>query len=251
MASRDKLMKKLAAAREDINSRGGGGVDRFKIGEDETKKFRVLPVGVEDDELFFKETGTHRVNNKPNKCPKVTYDEDCPICEEVEELFKSSEAEDKEYAKKLRARSKWAIWVIDRTDSKLVPRLWEAPKSVIDPLIRDFMDEEYDDILDFESGRDYQVTRSGKGLDTTYDVSPRPKSSPMLPDGDVDECQEMVDSIPDWEEVIKCRSYDELADILDGSGGGDDDGGEDNGGNDSSNIRDQVKNRLRQRNRGK
>jgi len=206
-----KVLDKIKAYRDKMNTGSG-----FYLKDGDEKIIRVLPVVGLEEGLFYVEAIRHRINNGNHWCPQGMTGEACPVCELVDELKASGDEEDKKLAKDLSQKKKWLIWIIDREDGKPTPRLFFAPKAVINVLTRDYMDDEYDDILDISEGRDYKVSRNGKGLNTEYDASPRPKTSPMLPDADEEEMEAFLKGIKSWDEIIKVKSYEELQALIDG-----------------------------------
>lgn len=206
-----KVMEKLKKYREKLKSGGNW----FKLKDGESKIVRVLPAKDPED-FFFKEVGQHYLNGQYYTCPKITDGEPCPICEMAEELRESSEKEDQKLAKEFSASRKWVIILVDRSDAKPTIRPYRAPKSIIDVLTRDFLDEDYEDILDPFEGRDYKFEREGSGKSSEYDASPRPKTSPLLPKADEDEVKEFLDNAPDLDSFVDVPDYDDLQKALEG-----------------------------------
>ncbi len=206
-----KVLAKLKKYREKLKSGGNW----FKIKDGESKIVRVLP-SKDPEDFFFKEVGQHYLNDRYYTCPKITNGEACPVCETVEELRDSSEKEDKELAKDLSAGRKWIILLVDRSDSKPTIRPYRSPKAIIDVLTRDFLDEDYEDILDPFEGRDYKFEREGSGKSSEYDASPRPKQSPLLPDAEEKEVEDFLGQAPDLESFVDAVTYEELKAALEG-----------------------------------
>ena len=228
------VLEKLQKYRE-TKLKSNSGYFRLESGKPKT--VRVLPPK-EADEFFFKEMATHRVKGKSHVCPKITNDDPCPFCELQEELYASKNKEDRALAKKIRPRRKWIINLIDRGDTKPAVREYRAPKAIIDILTRDYLDEDYDDVLDPMTGRDYKLECSGEKLETRYDASTRPKPSALLPDATEKEVKEFLDSAPVLGESLEIPTYDELQKILSEVGEGDFDDNEDEPSKESSKKED-------------
>lgn len=167
-----------------------------KFDDGETRYLRILPerkYGLffldsgEDDEYEnpqfpYAEVWKHFCIGKGNHsmpCPKHMSGEECPICEEVDSLYKSDDEDDKTYAGKIRPQHKVVFFVIWRGHEDDGPYLWElAPKWSKD-IISILGNTDYDDEIDDpEDGHDLKVTRHGEDFNnTSYRIDAHPKSS--------------------------------------------------------------------------
>lgn len=71
-----------------------------------------------------------------------------------------------------RASVRYLVNALDVAEGKVVPLV--LPKTVAQQVLKKY--ERYNTLLD----RDYEITRDGAGLDTTYDVNPEPPKSMKL-----------------------------------------------------------------------
>jgi len=204
-----KVMEKLKKYREKLKTGGNW----FQIKDGETPIVRVLPPKNPED-FFFKEVGQHYFNETYYICPRITNDEPCPFCETADELRGSGEKEDKELAKDFSPSRKWIIFLVDRSDARPTIRPFRSPKAIIDVLTRDYLDEDYGDILDPMEGRDYKFERTGAGKASEYDASPRPKVSALLPDASKEEVKEFLEKAPDMDSLVEVLSYEDLKKVI-------------------------------------
>ena len=103
----------------------------------------------------------------------------CPICEYSERMSKSKDKAEKQQGDMYRARKRAYVNVINRdADSELdEPLVLPIGMTILKQLIGIICDPDYGDITDFENGRDVTIKRAGTGLNTEYDVLPKPNKS--------------------------------------------------------------------------
>lgn len=165
--------------------KGNNGARAFKFPEGKT---RIRIIQTKPGEKFWRDVGVHWIKadrgGKPISvigCNDVVHEKHCEVCAAIE---------------------KSKIGVLDEEDEKLIKE-WGARKDVLVPALvlgadKKFSDpqivqltpttfgqvlsiaEEFDmddiNIFDIEDGRDLIVERTGKGLDTEYQVMVAPKS---------------------------------------------------------------------------
>lgn len=263
MARKGLDIAALAAKLTSLNEKKGGkafdGMSYANI-NDGRNVFRILPPH-DKMETFGEEVQVHygvgksesNKNGSMVVCP-TTHDEKakCPVCELSRELWNlSNKGKDKEIAKQAKSlmrKQRVYFNVIDRSDDldKFEQReeevngekklVWyntendekESPVKVLGTgvgiykdLIALIIDPEYGDITDPEEGLDVIITKTGKGqYDTKYDVKTVRKES--------------VIGFEAWEEHLndvtvlsKAKTYDEIASMMDGGSGDNDEGRDD------------------------
>jgi len=150
-------------------------------------------------------------------CPKKTFNDKCPICEERDSMV----SKDPDYAAKLDSKKRVAVWIIDRDKEKEGPLMWFMPWTVdrdIAQISQDKYTGEVYYIDDPEEGYDVMFSKEGSGLRTKYTgIMIARKSSPIHDDPDVmDSWLEFVEVNP-INECLVVYSYDELKDIFCGA----------------------------------
>jgi hypothetical protein len=206
--------EKLAALREKMSQQdlGGGGAGYFspKIGRN---VIRIMPE-VGDMDFFFQPVGRHYFPDNNNVyCPDFTSEGelDCPVCEIVDELRRSKDKASKKLAEGLGRRRSWWMNVIDRNNPGAGPLIFTPGVTVFNSVISLINDPDYGDITDLEEGTDIVIEREGQGLDTSYEVKPRRKESPLS--DDEEEIDQWLDDARDLSYVEVSEDPDEDRDI--------------------------------------
>lgn len=177
----DKLRQKMA------NTDTGGGRSGFwEIPQGDTT-IRILPP-VGEMEFFFQEVGQHRLpDGKFVYCPSFTTagELDCPICDLVNQLYKSGNSGDKDLAGQLRRSRKYWVNIIAREkgdkggDTGTGPVIFTAGVTVFRALQTLINSPDYGDITHPDEGFDLIINRKGEKLETQYSVMPRPRPCPI------------------------------------------------------------------------
>ena len=129
------------------------------------------------------------------------------------QLQKSKSKQDKKLADQIKAKRRIYINVLSRDDEEETPKVLPIGVTILKGLLETICDPDYGDITDPETGRDVTITRKGQGLNTEYSVLPKPKSSVVSEDMEVDDIEE---AMADLDALFIEKSYDELQAILDG-----------------------------------
>lgn len=169
---KSEVMGSTAKARR-TSKRGGGGAGFVKYipaNDSVTVRFLTEPAGWVGYHEHFDEG-----LNRSYPC----IEGDCPGCEL---------AETNERAK---AKYKYLVAVVDREDDQAKPLL--VPKSLANRLIT--REDKYGTLMD----RDYELSKSGKGLDTEYDLDAQPKSSFNVGKYDLPDLEAVLEA--QWEDV--------------------------------------------------
>jgi len=199
-----KMREKLAHTDTSVGSAG------FLRLQDGRNVIRILPE-VKTMEFFFQTVGKHVLPPDGKKwfyCPKFSSEGklECPICEYVEELYKSGDKASKELAGKLRVKRSFWMNAIDRDHENLGVQIFTPGVMVFNSISSMISDPEYGDIYDIEEGIDLIVEKSGKGIDTEYNVKPKRASSPLHEDPNI---------VKKWLDQAKDLSLVELSDDKD------------------------------------
>lgn len=173
---RNNVLSEVRKRLKKVDLGGGGNYYKPEVGRN---VIRVLP-GVGDmGVLFWQQVGTHYVSGTTFTCPRFTLDKPCPICETVSELYRHGDADSKDMASNLRMRRSYWVNVVDRGNEDQGVQIYTPGVQVFGSIAGFVEDPDYGAIYDSEMGRDIIITRSGTGLDTSYEVYPRPNQSPL------------------------------------------------------------------------
>ena len=157
---------------------------RPKVGEN---VIRILPHWSGDpNKVFFKKILKHfGVGQGRNHvvCRKVLGPQArCPICDFVEQLRRSGRKEDAELAKDLAAKERFAMNIIDLNDLEKGVQVWDVGITMFNTLLVLFLDEEYGELDNLQTGRHIKINRTGEGrFDTRYSIRPAANPSPVDP----------------------------------------------------------------------
>ena len=188
MRSKDKTKRMRAALDEDFASSELSLLWRPRsVG---SYHIRFLPDGADPDgPIFWFKTYVHY--NLPGTrrgflCPRLTFGDECPICERVAVLRRSQDRADQEIAEGWTARVKYVANVLviksptENDADKTRVRIWaNIPRSIMSQ-IRDLLsveDEEgneiYDAFHDWEYGSLMHLSRTGDSwTETRYSITP-------------------------------------------------------------------------------
>lgn len=213
-----KMNMEALKNRLDAAESGGGysNTDYDKLQNGKNVRRVLWPKGEKD--VFYSEGFLHfslgAEGKKVATCPKTFNEKNpCPICEYVAQLQKSKSKQDKKLANQIKAKRRIYINVLSRDDEEETPKVLPIGVTILKGLLETICDPDYGDITDPETGRDVTITRKGQGLNTEYSVLPKPKSSVVSEDMEVDDIEE---AMADLDALFIEKSYDELQAILDG-----------------------------------
>ncbi len=211
----------LSKARERLDNLRKQKEERKKLGDfinlvDGENILRFMPPWNQMGE-WVKEAWYHfNFAEKPLLCPKKTYNEDeCPLCDFVDALFKTKDPEDKKAAKERMAKVRYFASVLnlkdkDAKDRKRI-RVLSFGTKIYEELLGYFVDEDYGDFTDPTKGMDVKIERSGEGLETKYTIRVRRQPSA------VEDFQEIFKGVIDLDKRVDSerRSIEDLKHVLD------------------------------------
>ena len=212
-----KLRDRLAAVQHK-----GGGDNTFWRPSDGEQSIRIVPTADGDpfkDYWFHYNVG----DNRGFLCPKRNYGDHCPVCEFASQLWRegaaSDDAEAKKMAKGLFARQRFFSPVLVRGEEDQGVRVWGYGKTAYESLLGLVLNPEYGDITDPESGTDLVLTY-GKPAGASFPqtkLTPRRRSSVLCDDavGGDDRCAELLENIPDFDNIFDRTSSDDVQAMLD------------------------------------
>lgn len=174
------------------------------------------------NELFFH----YDIKNKDGfgmtiVCPKHTHGKaDCPFCDHVKELYKSPLEQDRKKANSIRAKNRFYIPIINKTDiskgAEAKPMFWGIPPKTREAILKFvMMEDDYGDIAHQEHGNDLIVQWQEKTKEKPYGevtVIAKPKKTPMLSDKEI--ASKVYNEVPNVHDLFPEYSYEELKSIL-------------------------------------
>jgi len=234
----DKMRAKL-----DALNKGGKKESPFWRPEDGEQTIRIVPTPDGDP---FKEFWFHyNLGKNPGfLSPKRNFGIDDPLNDFVRQLFQAGDEASIKQAKDLMAKQRFFAPVLVRGEEEKGVRIWGFGKRAYEQLLQLVLNPEYGDITDVESGTDLVITY-GKPPGASFPqtgITPRRRSSPLCDDavGGPDRCAELLDSIPDFDELFPRKTPQEIQVMLDEWLAGEDSAGEDVVKYDSNNTTSSV-----------
>jgi hypothetical protein len=212
-------MINLKRINERLNRLKNGGAQNafLRLQEDSTTDLRILPAADGDP---FREFWFHYGIGKERGflCPKRNFGEDCPICEFASELYRSGDPENIKTAKNFFARQRFFSAVVVRGQEGEGVKLWGYGKTSYETLLKLVLNPEYGDITDLEEGTDLTIVYSkpsgGKKYPDTS-ITPKRKTSSLCGALGEGRCKELMESVPDYDEVFERKSPEEVQAALD------------------------------------
>lgn len=201
--TKDEVAEMLSAIKEDQESRQSKRKTWSPPSDQEGNfKIRILPpLKRKGEKVFYSFYRVHWINRTPFLClnQKLTdkngelhTPEECPICSYVAKLYNTAgsnkECDEYKIAGTLSARDRYLYRVVVRgSEDETIPVLWESSKTMYGALVAfmtsDDPDKNYGVIVDPLSGRDFVLTKVGKGKRSNYDQSvPSKNETPIFPD---------------------------------------------------------------------
>jgi hypothetical protein len=182
-------------------------------------EYRVRPLPWKDTtpEQPIKELRFYYLGEQRRILAPIQFNKPDPIAELTRKLYSSGSAEDRELAKKLRAKTTAYIPIIVRGQEDKGVLVWSLNPFLYQRMLSFFTDEDGGDYLDHETGNDLKVALvpskkvyNGKAqLDTNIDL----KRSCKLSD-DPAQAKKWLDAIPDLNDLYKLQTYDEISSSL-------------------------------------
>ena len=194
------------------NAKNRSSMWRPQEGEEATVRLLSFPnnEGLPFKELwFYYNIGDQRGLLAPNQ-----FGDPDPIQELITTLREEGSKESYELCKKLYPKMRTYAPVIVRGEEDKGVQIWGFGKTVYQTLMGLMLDEDYGDITDPSEGRDIKVLctkQPGKKWAMT-EVRPRGKQSPLSDNAET--ANSWMTNIPDLSEIYRCKTYDELAKIV-------------------------------------
>jgi len=205
-------MERMRDRKKTLESRGGN--TNFWRPQDGEQTIRIVPTPDGDP---FKDFWFHyNVGNNPGfLSPKKNFGENDPLDDFVRKLFDEGTEDSRKMAKDLMAKQRFFSPVIVRGEEDKGVRFWGYSKTVYETLLNLVLNPEYGDITDPETGIDLTITYGkipGSSFPRT-EITPRRRSSPIQEDSQV--VAEILDSIPNMDDMFERKTPEEVGTMLD------------------------------------
>jgi hypothetical protein len=184
----------------------------------DTNVVRILPWRDESKE-FYAETSIHRVPMSKHDldgqarnihCIKLI-GQKCPACDFYFNLWKTGKPEDEAIARKLRARERYYMNVLNRETNEV--KILSVGKKLFSSIVAAMMDSDYGDITNVKTGHDFKIVKEMSGEYPNYDKSaPRPKPEPLGTDAEI---AEIMDQLHDVHNLVKHQEYSDIKNTID------------------------------------
>lgn len=207
----------LSAIRKKLNQLNGQSSKRtmtWRPTEGEEATVRILSFPNNDGQPFVERYFYYNIGNNPGLLSPNQFGKPDPIQELINKLRDEGTKESYEMAKKLYPKMRVYAPVVVRGEEDKGVRIWAFGKTIYQSLLNFMLDEDYGDITDPTSGRDIRVlcTKTPGRQWATTEVRPRGKDSPLHENNG--KAKELIDSIPDVDEMFSLKSYEELERII-------------------------------------
>ena len=206
-----KMRAKLAA----VQNRGGTS-SNFWRPQDGEQTIRIVPTQDGDpfkDYFFHYNVG----NNSGFLCPKKNFGESCSVCDFAFKLYQEGTPDSIKMAKSFFARQRFFSPVLVRGEEESGVRIWGYGKMAYESLLNLVLNPEYGDITDVEKGTDLHLTYgkpAGAQFPQTH-LQPRRQTSPLCENITDEQCHELLDSIPGFDDLFERKTTEDVESILD------------------------------------
>ena len=213
MALNLDLMKQKMAS---LTGKGEKKNDFWRPQEGENN-IRIIPTP--DGDPFKEKFFHYGVGDQSFLCPKRNFGDDCPVCNFANQLWNEGTEDSKQLAKGMFAKQRFFSPVLVRGEESEGIKVWGYGKMAYEKLLTIVLDPDYGDITDPETGNDLKLMYGklpGASFPRT-DIRPRPRKTPLCDDavGGDDRCAELLETIPNFDEIFERKTTEEVQSILD------------------------------------
>lgn len=221
---------KLAALRAKMaqTDTGGGSREGFWSNPLGFSTIRILPE-VGGMNFFYQEVGQHFLPGEGDKvtpvyCPHFTTGGalPCPICEVVQLLFKGSSADRTMAEKIIRSKAYWMNIVLrdpaEDVDGNTAkgPYIFTPGVTIFRAVQSLVNSPSYGNIADIDKGCDLEIEKTGKGMDTKYQVFPRRSRDTIPLHTDPETMLKLIESAQDLSYAVLSENPEEDKDLSNG-----------------------------------
>jgi hypothetical protein len=206
----DAIRRKLGELSGKNNKRD----QQWKPEEGKEYTVRLLAFQNNDGQPFKDRWYYYGVGTSPGILAPFQFGKPDPIKELRGKLYDEGSDTSRELAKKVAPKMRTFAPVIVRGEEDKGVRIWSFGKMVYQDILNLMLDEDYGDVTDPLEGRDIRVSVSklpGKQFADTK-ISPRAKIEPLSRDSA--QAKKWLDSIPEVDEAVNLKSYEEIEKVV-------------------------------------
>ena len=210
-------LEAMKAKLDKLNGKGDGGKKNFWRPEEGESNIRI--VSTADGDPFKEKFFHYGIGGQSFLCPKRNFGDDCPACNFANQLWNEGTEESKKQAKEMFAKQRFFSPVLVRGEEAEGIRVWGYGKMAYEKLLTIVLDPDYGDITDPETGNDLKLMYGklpGASFPRT-DIRPRPRKTPLCDEavGGDERCAELLETIPNFEEIFERKTTEEVQSIMD------------------------------------
>ena len=178
-------------------------------------QIRIVPYAHNKDNPFIELFFHYDIGNRSYLSP-MSFGRPDPIEEFAEKLKGSGNRDDWKLGRKLDAKMRTFVPVIERGKEREGVKFWGFGKTVYQELLSFIADPDYGDIADSVTGRDIVVDfktaeETGRSYPTTT-LRVKPNQTPLTEDKDL--LESLLTNQTDISELYTEKTYDELSEVL-------------------------------------
>jgi len=215
-------INKLKGKLQNLQRQGSGSNLFLKLSE-EKQQIRMVPYPHQDGNDPFIEVYYHYdiAGVRSLICPNMNFGEPCPICDLAEEFRTMGGKENWRTFTTLQAKMRTYSPVIVRDASETTVKLWGYGSKIYTELLETFMDEDYGDLSNPNTGRDINVwfiPSGSPGNDSDYS-QPKMKIKPAQSKlaSNKETVIKLLESMPNYlheADEFKAMSFDQLKELV-------------------------------------
>ena len=210
----------MRAKLDKLNGKGeGAGNNKNLFWRPEEGESNIRIVSTADGDPFKERFFHYGVGNQSFLCPKRNFGDECPVCNFANQLWNEGTEESKKQAKEMFAKQRFFSPVLVRGEESEGIKVWGYGKMAYEKLLTIVLDPDYGDITDPETGNDLKLMYGklpGASFPRT-DIRPRPRKTVLCDEavGGDDRCAELLETVPNFDELFERKTTAEVQSILD------------------------------------
>jgi hypothetical protein len=183
-------------------------------------RVRGLPMKTPIDGVPVRELQFYYLEGQAGILAPFQFGKPDPIHELRMKMYSTKSGDDKQLANKLRPKTRAFLPVIVRGEESKGIVVWAMSKMTFNRVLGFFLDEDYGDILDPQTGFDLKVTLAQAPGRMFADTSVDVKGKQCKLHEDPAQAKAWLDAIPNVDEMYRLKSYEEIENILNNWMGG-------------------------------
>lgn len=164
----ESLLEKVMRTKKQLEDKQ----DSYFKPKEGINRVRIMPSWRGRGEPFYVQIPTHKNIGPDNKWATCLqfWQEDCPVCTDMEKLSRSNNSRDQNTASDMRPDDRVLMNVGYPNNEEGIIKPWSISEKWLLELLGYFTDPEFGDFTDPKEGYDYIFTRRGQMLKTRYDA---------------------------------------------------------------------------------